>query len=196
MPRGTDCLSLSPAIVAELAERAARIKATLKRSLLEVGRELTEAKHVLSHGQFTSRVVREVGMSIRTAQLIMGAHRAILKNENFSLLPKSALYILGATDVPASTRAALSKRIEAGDIPSYAEVRTVLRTGSRGVNPVNVAVNMREPEAESKAPVVSIEAYRVLARVDERLEAADREGLHERVREFRNSSPSPKLPSC
>jgi hypothetical protein len=88
----SDYRTLPPDVVATLKERAVRIRATLQRSLMEAGCELTEAKDILSHGQFTAWVERETGLTIRTAQMIMSAYRLCLKNENFSLLPKSALY--------------------------------------------------------------------------------------------------------
>ena len=103
--RARNYRNLSPAVVAKLAGYATRIKATLRRSLDEVGRELTEAKDLLNHGQFVDWVEHDVGMTARTAQHIMSAYRLCLKKRNFALLARSSLYLLGAADMPANTLA-------------------------------------------------------------------------------------------
>ena len=89
-----DYQNLSTETLADLAERAARIKAALQRSVVEIGHELIEAKKHLTHGQFATWVERETGLSIRMAQLIMRAYALCRENENFSLLGRSALFAL------------------------------------------------------------------------------------------------------
>jgi hypothetical protein len=123
---------------AKLAAHAERIKATLRHSVIEVGRELTEAKALVTHGEFREWVERETDLTPRLAQLIMGAYRACLKNENFSLLPRSALYLLGAADLPADTLTAISERIDAGDVPDLGEVRVMVREGRRVPLPLKI----------------------------------------------------------
>jgi Protein of unknown function (DUF3102) len=179
----SDYRKLPPDVVATLKERAAKIRAALQRSLLEVGRELIEAKADLSHGQFTAWVERETGLTARTAQMIMAAYKLCLKNENFSLLPKSALYILGAADLPPSTIAAIDRRIEAGDPPCVSEVRSIVHETQRS-SPVNIAIKMNEPP--EKATVVDLAVHRVLAPVKVALAEAEQDGLRERVQGFRD----------
>ena len=125
--RTLDYRKLSASTVAKLAKCATRIRAALERSLVEVGRELTEANKILAHGQFAAWVERETGLSIRTAQLIMSAFRLCLKNENFSRLGRSALFVLGASDVPASAIAAVSRQIATGRVPRYVDTKEIVR---------------------------------------------------------------------
>jgi hypothetical protein len=158
-PITDDWQSLPAATRADLSKRAERIKAALRRGLIEVGRELTEARKVLNHGQFTAWVERETGLTPRTAQLIMSAYRLVSKNESFSLLGRSALFLLGAHDLPAGTINLLKERIEQGDVPTYTEVRQITRAPKP--NPLNLAIKMQEPS--DKAAVVDLHVMRRLA---------------------------------
>jgi hypothetical protein len=108
-------------------------------------------------------VERECGLSPRTAQLILGAYRLCCKNEQFSLLGRSALFVLGAADVPANTIAAIERQIAAGDVPRYTDVANIVRTArANQPSPVSVALRMeREPD---KAQVVDLGAHRSLAK--------------------------------
>jgi hypothetical protein len=172
-------------IVVELAEHATRIRAALQRSLVEVGRELTEAKRLVSHGAFGKWVERECGMTPRTAQMIMRAYRLCLKNEKFSLLGRSALFVLGATDVPANTIAAIERRIAAGDVPRYADVRDLVYEARVDLpSPVSLALKMNHEPA--KAPVIDLREHRILARARNMLAEAEHEGLFQRVQKFRD----------
>ena len=67
IPRTGDYRRLPASVHSELAERAARINDILRGSVLEVGRELIEAKKLLAHGEFGRWIEREVGMSRRWA---------------------------------------------------------------------------------------------------------------------------------
>src|SRR5262249_39601338 len=118
-----DYQNLSAETLADLAERAARIKAALQRSVVEIGRELIEAKKHLTHGQFDTWVEREPGLSIRMAHLIMRAYALCRENETFSLLDRSALFALSAA--PATAVTAVKERIAAGDVPRYTEVKEI-----------------------------------------------------------------------
>lgn len=182
------CTQQLPAeTVTALAGHAARIKEALQHGLMEVGRELTEAKALLGHGEFGAWVEREVGMTARTAQMILGAYRLCLKNEKFSLLGKSALYLLGAPNVPANTRAAIEAQIEAGDIPRHFEVKRIVHAATRVEHPnenaVNLAIRMEEPP--TKAPVVDLHVYKVLSQTEAALADLDREGRKQHIQELR-----------
>src|SRR5262249_54258350 len=120
-----DYQNLSAETLADLAERANRIKAALQRSVVEIGHELIEAKKHLTHGQFAAWVERDTGLSIRMAQLIMRAYALCRENENFSLWDRPALFGLSAAPVAAVT--AVKERIAAGDVPRYTEVREIVR---------------------------------------------------------------------
>jgi hypothetical protein len=173
--------------VAELRGRAERIKAALKRSLVEVGRELTEAKAVLSHGQFAAWVERETGMSRRTAQRIMGAYRLCLKSDKLSLLGRSALFLLGSDDVPASTIRAIEKRIDAGEVPTRTDVESLLRRQDRErPSSVSLAIKMNEPA--DKATVIDLDVHREIAKANEHLAEAkhDEEEREQRRQQLKN----------
>src|SRR5262249_42631969 len=133
---------------ADLAERAARIKSALQRSVVEIGHELTEAKKHLTHGQFAAWAERETGLSVRTAQLIMRAYALCLKNENFSHLSRSALFALSAAPVAAVT--IVMERIAAGDVPSYTDVRKIVK-----------AERKSSPRPTTQAQIAKAEAQRV-----------------------------------
>jgi hypothetical protein len=130
---------------------------------MEIGRELVAAKKITTHGQFVSWVEREVGITARTAQHIMAAYKFWLKNENFSHLPRSVLYLLAAGDVPATTLAAIDRRIEAGDPPSYFEVKQMVKKPSAAVE---VAIKMEK--APSQPKIVSLQAVRTIKETEER----------------------------
>jgi hypothetical protein len=157
----SDYRNLPAKTVAALSERAKRIRAALQRGLVEVGRELVEAKAVLSHGQFGAWVEAECGMKVRTAQLIMSAYKLCLKNENFSHLGRSALFALGAAEVPASTIAAVERQIAAGDVPRYVEVRSLMQR-ARVQRPSSVTLAIQMEQTPTKAPVVDLGVVRTL----------------------------------
>jgi hypothetical protein len=173
--------NLPPATRRELAARAERIKSSQKRCLMEVGAELKAAKKLVSWGQFEAWVERECGMSPRTAQLIMQAHDFCVKNENFSLLGRSALFILGARDVPAATLAAIDARIRAGDVPSYSDVRAMTRDLQR---PSPVTLAAKALQAPARAQIVDLKTERVLRAADAIIAGADPD-LKERCEQFR-----------
>jgi hypothetical protein len=64
-PRKIGFRTLPDATVKELCARAERIRNALRRSLVEVGQELIEAKALVSHGHFVDWL-GEVGMALRT----------------------------------------------------------------------------------------------------------------------------------
>jgi hypothetical protein len=180
-------LKLPAQTAAKLAGHATKIRAALQRSLVEVGRELTEAKALITHGQFTRWVERECGMTPRTAQLILGAYRLVLKHEKFSLLSRSALFILGAADVPASTIVAIERLIEAGNVPRYTDVREIVHK-ARGAQPSPISVALRMEREPVKARVVDLDVYRTVAKgrdVERRAEAAIAEAKQDHERQQR-----------
>lgn len=171
--------------VTKLAGHATRIRTALQRSLVEVGRELTEAKALITHGQFTAWVEAQCGMTARTAQLILGAYRLCLKNEKFSLLGRSALFILGAADVPASAIAAIERLIAAGNVPRYTDVQDIVRKARIDQpRPSAVSVALRMEREPVKATVVDLSVYRgVLAEAE--AEAAQDHERQRHIQDFR-----------
>jgi hypothetical protein len=159
-----DYQNLPAETLADLAERAARIKAALQRGVIEIGHELTEAKKHLTHGQFAAWVKRETGLSIRMAQHLMRAHALCLKNENFSLLSRSALFALSAAPIAAVT--AVKEKIAAGDLPRYTEVREIVKAkrkpSPRPTTQVQIAkAEAKKAEAEAVARMFAPETKRI-----------------------------------
>jgi hypothetical protein len=183
-PRKIGFRTLPDATVKELCARAARIKAALHRGLVEVGHELIEAKATLNHGQFGDWLEREVGMTPRTAQLIMRAYALISKNENFSLLGRSALFLLTPSDVPAATRDAVARLVEQGTPPAYTEVRTMISAARRS-EPNSVSLAIRAEQPPQKAGVVDLATFRIVSVAQDAIEAGRASGIPERVEQFK-----------
>jgi hypothetical protein len=159
----------------------------LQRGLVEVGRELTKAKALISHGQFTAWVEQECGMTARTAQLILGAYRLVLKNEKFSHLGRSALFILGAADVPASAIAAIERQIVAGNVPRYTDVKDIVHK-ARVDQPSAVSVVLRMEHEPVKATVVDLGVHRALAQANAAIDEYNQDhDARQSVQNFRNS---------
>ena len=131
IPRTSDYRGLPAGVHSELEKRAARINEILKGSVLEIGRELIEAKKLLTHGEFGRWIEREVGVSRRWAQLVMRAYQLCLKYENFSHLQRSALFRLLGPDVSTSTLNKISEMIGSGRVPKFVEIEDVIRRSRR-----------------------------------------------------------------
>src|SRR5262249_44792067 len=174
-----DYQNLSAETLADLAERANRIKAALQRRVVEMGHELTEAKKHLTHGQFAAWVERETGLSIRTAQLIMRAHALCRENEKFSLLGRSALFALSAAPVAAVT--AVKERIAAGDVPRYKEVREIVKAERKPSPRPTTQVQIAKAEAvksKAEAQIKKAEAATIMfGPATKRIPSESREAL-------------------
>jgi len=88
--------------VVRVAQNAAvSIRAIMRTSSLDVGRQLTTVKALLPHGQFTAWAEAELGITTRTAQNLMAAAGFVEgKPESVSLLPPTILYKLAAPSAP------------------------------------------------------------------------------------------------
>src|SRR4051794_11267073 len=84
-----DYAALTGNVAGDLRQRATRIRHCIRASVIDVGRELREAKrHELDHGQFIAWIEAECGLNKRTAQRMMqAAEWAEDKNDTVSLLP-------------------------------------------------------------------------------------------------------------
>ncbi|MCJ2064358.1 DUF3102 domain-containing protein [Methylobacterium sp. J-088] len=135
MPASTmDLLPLDPppaapsfdytALPADLAnrqqERAARISGILRRTVEaagEIGQELLAAQEELEHGQFLLWVERGVGLSKSSAYRFMDIARAFgSKLPTLGTLPLTVVQKLSEKSTPAPVRAAVLRRIEAGEV--------------------------------------------------------------------------------
>jgi hypothetical protein len=129
-PRKIGFRTLPDATVKELCARAERIRNALRRSLVEVGQELIEAKALISHGHFVDWL-GEVGMALRTAERVMAAAKLLLKNDKLSDLPKSALYLLAAPAVTAAMHEEVACLVEQDARPSVMAVRDMIAAAKR-----------------------------------------------------------------
>jgi hypothetical protein len=117
---------LPAAKLAEFRAAAGRIKATIKRCVRDIGRELTVAKEGLTHGQFGYWLGHEVEMEPRTAQHYLSGYRLIEKNENFAHLGRAALYQLAAPSVADGVIETVDRLISEGNPPSFAAVKNII----------------------------------------------------------------------
>ncbi|MCJ2136682.1 hypothetical protein MKK69_21970 [Methylobacterium sp. J-026] len=84
--------------------------------VIETGRDLLAIKAQLEHGLFLEWVQAEMGMTPRSAQRAMSAAEVLGdKSDTVSYLPPSVLYELSAPSTPEQVRAAVLRRIEAGE---------------------------------------------------------------------------------
>lgn len=105
-----------------LPQRADRIRSlvnVVRGCIIEVGRELIEAKAEVPHGQWLPWLEREFGWTEDTAQNYMRVAKAfeIPNGSVFGALTidATALYALSAPDVPQSAREAAIEQAEAGE---------------------------------------------------------------------------------
>lgn len=118
-------LPAESAIVARTA--AERIRLRLKRTvedIIEIGRELTEVKAELPHGQFLPWIEAEFEMTARTAQSFMDVYdRFGGKNEIISFFKPTILYALAAPSTPDSVVEKAIAKAESGENVAIAEVK-------------------------------------------------------------------------
>jgi hypothetical protein len=111
-----------------LRGHADRLRRSIAKSLVQIGRDLLGAKHYLSHGAFVRWVESEVGIPARTAQGYMKiAQWAEGKSANVAHLPPSALYILSAQTTPTEIVDNVLTTVEAGGTVCTSEIRHQLR---------------------------------------------------------------------
>lgn len=153
--RGFDYDELEPAVANFLRGQAQRIRHHIRKSILQLGKDLIEAKRHVEYGAFIRWVEHEVGIPPRTAQGYMRiAQWAEGRASELSNLPVSILYILSAQsttrevvdsvlgalrrgervtvsavrDQICSARASNSRRKEGGTIARYRTSPSLLAT--------------------------------------------------------------------
>jgi hypothetical protein len=113
---GFDYGTLDPEAAGIIRGAAERIRATMARTVPEIGRELLRAKGLLPHGRFTAWAEAEIGMNARTAENYMRAARFLDgKPESVSVLPQTMLYALSAPTAPAELVQEVVAAAEAGE---------------------------------------------------------------------------------
>jgi hypothetical protein len=134
-----DYSPVSPPVAEVLKGQAARIQKYSRKAIIQVGKDLANAKHYLSHGAFLRWVENEVGIASRTAQGYMRvASWASSKSATVALLPPTALYALSALGVPKEVvddvlqRAGEGERIQLSSLRVQLKAVRDARRDSRG----------------------------------------------------------------
>ena len=130
-PEPFDYCAIAPEHVADLRQRAARIREQVRVttvSAIEIGNELLSAKQHLPHGQFEDWVRAECGCAVRTARNYMAAAAfAEGKSATVADLPPSIVYKLAAKSTPPELAAEVIERAAAGKVVDPAGVKAVLQ---------------------------------------------------------------------
>jgi hypothetical protein len=117
----------------QLRERAALIRANVRNTtaaVIEIGRDLLDAKERLDQGRFCQWIEAECGFGIRSAQNYMrAAELADERGATVALLPPAAIYRLAAKTTPAAAVQAVISRVEAGEVLSNTVVKEMIDAG-------------------------------------------------------------------
>lgn len=119
---------LSSSVANFLRGQAERIRRRLTSSVVNIGKDLAEAKHYLNHGAFVAWVESEVGIPARTAQAYMRVARwASEKTAAVAHFPPSLLYLLSASNTPEAFVSDVVRRVNAGERISIRALRDKLK---------------------------------------------------------------------
>jgi hypothetical protein len=112
-----------------LRAHADAIRDLLKKSVenvIAIGRRLTEAKDLVSHGCWLPWLDTEFGWHIKTARRYMQLYELSLKWDNLSLLNPSSAYLLAQDSTPDSARQEVLERAKAGKEITVVEVKSTI----------------------------------------------------------------------
>ena len=122
---------LRASVAAEVEAATTRIKNRIARlvpDIIETGRDLTDVKSKLEHGQFESWLNTSFNMTTRTAQKYMRAAEWMAdKSELSSHLTPNTIYLLSAPSTPDSVQQQVLGDLEAGKPVNHREVREVVQ---------------------------------------------------------------------
>lgn len=121
-----------------------RIEQT-ETNIMEIGKQLLQAKELVSHGSFCLWIEAEFGWNIRTAQNFMQVARQF-KNENFSHLGigSSILYLLAAPSTPEEARIEALEAAHAGERLTIQKTKEIIN-GHKGHKPKTVIDGIVDP---------------------------------------------------
>jgi Protein of unknown function (DUF3102) len=164
-----------PSVATFLKGQADRIRKYTAKCIITIGKDLTAAKHYLSHGAFIRWVESEVGIPARTAQGYMKvAEWAADKHTDVAQLPPSVLYILSRSSTPKEFADNIFRRLEAGEHIALSELRGELRlllanrdgaqTTAQKCEPTNAGVEPEIMEPDIKGQPSLKEAVAILLR--------------------------------
>jgi hypothetical protein len=130
-----DYTSVPSPVAHFLRGHAERIRRGWATSIIQIGKELVEAKRHLSHGVFIRWVKTEVGLPPRTAQAYMQvAHWAKGKSATVARLPPSVLYLVSSPSAPEEFVAHMLNKLEAGEQIDILVARRLCKSMQRKKN--------------------------------------------------------------
>ena len=126
VPGPFDYGQLGDKLADEVRASTARINASKKTHIIEVGRELTAMKAKLEHGLFSEWIDRELNFSAATSRNYMAVARELAHAPlTVSVLPPAVLYRLAGSS--PSVRDEIVSRIEGGEYVDRDEVVEAIR---------------------------------------------------------------------
>ena len=152
--------SALPADVATVARLASeRIKMRLRRTaedIVEIGRELSEIKEKIGHGNFLPWVEAEFEMGSTSAQRFMQTYEKFGKSTNLVNFKPSVLYLLAA---PSTTDPVIAKAVEQSQAGEKVTVADVQRWKAEAEKANASVVNLKEAlrEAVNRPPKVEVQ---------------------------------------
>ncbi|WP_315763786.1 MULTISPECIES: DUF3102 domain-containing protein [unclassified Bradyrhizobium] len=156
---GFDYDELEPAVANFLRGQAQRIRHAIRKSILQLGKDLIEAKRHVEYGAFVRWVEHEVGIPPRTAQGYMRiAQWAEGRATEFSNLPVSILYLLSAQTTSLEVVNNVLAALRRGETITVATVRDQIccaraassrREENRGIAGYRMSSPLEQPEATS-----------------------------------------------
>jgi Protein of unknown function (DUF3102) len=121
--------------ISALNEHATAIRQLGKRvvaDVIEIGRRLTDAKHICGRGNWLPWLKNEFGWSVDTAERFIQLYALssqIPQIAEFNL-PLSGLYLLAAPSTPEKVRTEVIERAKAGEMIKFAEVKETIDTAN------------------------------------------------------------------
>ena len=131
-------------VLAEHADEVRRLSKRLIDDLLEIGRQLIDAKARVGRGHWLSWLEREFGWRDDTARRYMRLYQFAQEDFEFRKLrnlqlPASGLYLLAQAKCPLEARKEIVERAEAGETIDVAKIESIItaheRPASKGWSP-------------------------------------------------------------
>lgn len=122
-----------------------------QRDTIDVGKTLLAVKEVLGHGQFEDWWQTEFGLSERIVQSLLTVARVYGDPANprrVAGLSDGALYLLAAPSTPEAARGEVEAMLVAGQTPTRAQVRNVVRKYLPPKPPKQLSAPEPEPDPE------------------------------------------------
>jgi hypothetical protein len=121
---------------AVLCEHADAIRALARRTvhdIIEIGRQLAEAKKMLGHGNFLPWVKQEFAWSEDTAERLIAVHalQSQIPHVAEFNLPLSGLYLLSRNSTPLEAVEAVVAKAQSGKPVSVAEIKSVIQKSAQ-----------------------------------------------------------------